>query len=295
MKDYFKSIKEFFSTPRPQQNISEIFLSAIKIVAVFGVFYFAIFKFNVPRDELLRGILEYFIVSFALFVSLVFVSLIFRFIIKLSSWKLFSKFGFAPFEFLFIYALMMAIVYILKQGIYGFEKSWILKYSFRHFPYALLIYLLYSYRIYKNLALENLVNQTNELLKKKGIVYEPVKANDKIEQTIDIQVDGQTHNIQILSIKFVSVDGHYLDICVAKDNSEEILSMRKPLKEFSEELKSSAFLKIHRSHIVNLFYVEKLKKNKRQYSVEIANSHSILPVSRTNLQTVISRIKAKAN
>jgi two-component system LytT family response regulator len=66
------------------------------------------------------------------------------------------------------------------------------------------------------------------------------------------------------------------------------LVVSKPLKEFEEILISKNFLRIHKSHIVNLIHIEKYVKGVSRHV--IMSDSSIIPVSTRKKDEVLNKL-----
>ncbi len=292
MNPFFEQLKRFAATNCAVAPPAEVMRSAAKLVLFFTLFYFAIFKFTQPRERLIQGLLEYLFMGTSLFAAFVIYGISIYGYLKLTGKKLFLRFASTPFEFIVIYTLAIGFLFLMKQSYYQFEKSWVIRYYWRHFPYAFVIFGVYTYRVYKNSIIENLVNRVNADLESRS----PRQGSSSLENPqsiVEIQVDSITRRIDPRNISHISVNGHYLDIFHHFDDQHETLLVRKPLKEILEELPNQHFIQIHRSHIVNLYHVLKLKKRGRQYSLLLQHGEYMLPISRNNLKDVLSRIEMK--
>ena len=292
MKPFFDQLKKFATTNSPVVAPAELVGSAAKLILLFTLFYFAIFKFTQPQDRLIQGLLEYVFVGTSLFTAFVLYGISLYGYFRLRGKKLFIRFAFTPIEFIAIYSLAMVFLYLMKESYYQFEKSWAMRYYWRHLPYAFVIFGVYTYRLYKNTIIDNLVIRLNEDLEKKSS-GQNVSFEENHESFMEIQVDSISRKIDPHNISHISVDGHYLDIFHHSNDKHETLIIRKPLKEIIEELPKLHFMQVHRSHVVNLNYVSKLKKSGRQYSLLLHDGDFTLPISRTNLKEVLSRIELK--
>ena len=288
---YLNSFKKILNTPVPVIKPSNAIFSGFKIILVFAVFYFAIFQFNAPWERIKLGIFEFFSVGFSLYCS----CLIFWFFTDVYSKKrgkkLFQILGTGSVGFLLIYTLMIGIHYLIKESTYGSGKSWVWVYYWRHLPYAFLIYCAFYYRETKKEIIVNLVQQLNlklEYHEKDDIKHEDTKESESL---IYLQVDGGTRKLQSSYISHVCVDGHYLDVYYHKQPSTEQFLVRKTLTEILEDLPSPPFLRIHRSHIVNLDYISEIKKVKRQYWVVLRDKEFSLPISRSHLPNLLSNLE----
>jgi len=288
---YLNSFKKILYTPVPAIKPSDAIFSGFKIILVFAAFYFAIFQFNAPWERIKLDIFEFFSVGFSLYCSCLIFWLITDVYSKKKGKRLFQTFGTGFVGFLIIYTLMIGIHYLIKESTYSSGKSWVWGYYWRHLPYAFLICCVFYYRETKKEIIENLVQKLN--LKLEDHEKDDIKHEDtgESESVICLQVDGGTRKLQSSCISHVCVDGHYLDIYYHKQPSTEHFLVRKSLTEMLEDLPSPPFLRIHRTHIVNLDYISEIKKVKRQYWVVLLDKEFSLPISRSHLTNLLSNLE----
>ncbi len=292
VQNFFQRCKEFCNTPTPVYPPTHSISIGLKVVLFFCAFYF-IFKFGHIPEKIGREIIEFSSIVFGLFFSVLVLGIISYLYLKISGKRLVPVFGYSIFEFIFIYSGMVVIRCIIHHLVYETDTIWNWKYYWRHFPFALLVFSVYAYREYKKVVIDQLVLQLNTRLEqseRREII--PVDTGQSAPP-LSFQVDGLTKKISPSDITHISISGHYLDIFHQKDDLQEFISVRRPLKEMIEELPESLFLKIHRSHVVNLEYITGCKKRNRQYIVELNNNQFSLPISRSNLSQVMSRIEAR--
>ena len=291
INDYINQFKKIWYTPSPVVKPSEVISTGLKVVLLFGVFYFAIFSFTAPLERIKRDLIEFISVGFSLFCSWLIFRAISEIYSKITKRRLFPTFGYSLLEFLIIYSMMIGILYLIKLSIYGSGKSWIWRYYWRHLPYAFLIFSVYIYRENKNAVIKNLIKKLN--LRLENTERKEIKPEDTNhdESPLSLQVDGRNRKLLPSHISHISVDGHYLDIYHQKEETTEHILIRKPLTEMLEELPKPPFLRIHRSHIVNLNYISELKKMKRRYSVNLCDKQFSIPISRSNLSNFLSYLE----
>ncbi len=292
MIEFLKRLKTFTLSPMPVLSPAEVFNSAIKLLILFVIFYFAAFNYFDPLAEIYRGLLEFVFVSISMFCSFIIFGLTFSALSQSIHKKRLAIYGFSFLGFFFIYSLGMGFIYIIKQSYYGIEKSWFPRYYWRHLPYAFLFFSVFIYRQYKNSIVDNLFNRLIKELENSSFQTDKTVESNPKETPLELQIDGLTRNILPSQVSHISVDGHYLDIFYQNEGNSEMVSIRKPLQEILNDLPKDKFVRIHRSHIVNLNFIEKLRKIRRKYTVELSNKKYSLPISRNNLPNVLSRIES---
>ncbi len=292
MSDFKQKIQAFINKPTPKLDPREAFVMANKLVIIFAIFYFAIFKFNAPLHELHRDLIEFFSVAFSLFTAFLILWLLLEIYEKSTGKRALKTFGTSPVVFIFVYTVGIAILYPIKEWIWSPNKSWVVSYYWRHFPYAFLVFCAFTYRNYKNAIIDGLVLQLNEKLGNRPD-SENIKAeNNSDESPIALQVDGNTQNILPSMISRISVGGHYLDIFFEVNKQIQQICVRKSLTEILEELPENSFIKVHRSHVINRNHVISIQKVNRQYVIELKGHEVLVPISRNNLPNVLSQLES---
>ncbi|MCX6150064.1 MAG: LytTR family DNA-binding domain-containing protein [Ignavibacteriales bacterium] len=99
-----------------------------------------------------------------------------------------------------------------------------------------------------------------------------------LDDNILINIDDKQRLIKIKSIKLISAVGDYSRI-FANDNTKYIV--KRPMKEWETLLPEKYFVRIHRSTIINLEYVDKFEKSaNRVYKVFISDYSKPIIMSR---------------
>lgn len=284
---YFRKLKKFCDTPIPIVKPSEVILSGFKIILVFGIFYFAIFSYHEPWERIKRDLVEFVLLCFSLFASWLFYWFLTEVYYKLTKKRLFPTFLYAPVIFLIIYSLMVGILYLIKIPLLGSSIHDVSRHFWRHISYGFLIFCIYYYLKNRKIIIDGLIKKVNLSINKADIEEEYLHKKGPAESFITLQVDGSEHKISTSHISHISVDGHYLDICCQEDDTQKILMVRKSLSEILNELPNPPFLRIHRSHIVNLDHISEIKKEKRKFFVIVGNGSFSIPVSRSNFDRLL--------
>ena len=78
------------------------------------------------------------------------------------------------------------------------------------------------------------------------------------KEAIVVNIDGVIRKIETRLIRYFEVQGHYVIIHMADDN----LKVYSTLKNIEKQLSSGLFARSHRYYLVNLRYVDEIKKDK---------------------------------
>jgi two-component system, LytTR family, response regulator len=98
------------------------------------------------------------------------------------------------------------------------------------------------------------LTQTIARLSEKKNDRAPSKKSLNHDDYVFIQSQGRTGFLRVNSIACIRVAGDYTELCIAKGERRSVL---KSMNEWEEELPKQYFLRIHRSTIINLEYVER--------------------------------------
>ena len=287
MFNCFIKFKKICNAPIPVIRPSEVLLSGLNILLIFSVFYFAIFSYNEPWAIIKRDIIEFVLICFSLFMSWLIFWCLTEAYYKFTNKKLFPAFVYVPVIFLIIYSLMVGNIFLIKVTLLGASVDDIPKYFLRHIPYAFLIFCIYYYLENKKTVIDELLKKINSSLDKPYEGEEDSRKKTTGESFLILNVDGKDHKINTSHISNISVSGHYLDICCRTEESLNTLMVRKSLSEILNELPGPPFLRIHRSHIVNIDHISEIKKEKRKFFVILDNESPSIPVSRNNLERLL--------
>lgn len=104
---------------------------------------------------------------------------------------------------------------------------------------------------------------------------------------------GGTGNgaIALADITHVTVEDHYCRICYASDAGPKSEMVRLPLKEMMRKLPPAHFLRIHRSHVVNVRHISKVARKGRDRRLVLHPHGEQLPVSRSRFKALSLHLK----
>ncbi len=118
-------------------------------------------------------------------------------------------------------------------------------------------------------------------LKEHEVVAALSKTVQILEQTkkdaVIISCNGEVRRIYKNSIYYIEGDDHYINLYL----KDEVLRFKARLKDFDLQFEKPQFCKCHRSYIVNLHYVDTIKKD----CIEVENG-KILPLSKARWDEV---------
>lgn len=108
--------------------------------------------------------------------------------------------------------------------------------------------------------------------------HEATKRKLEYGDRLFIAIGARTRFLQISSIKCISADGDYSQICT-DDGKKHLVT--KPLKEWEDRLPEKYFVRIHRSTIVNTEFIEKVETwFSRSHRIYLREMKEPLTVSR---------------
>jgi len=111
----------------------------------------------------------------------------------------------------------------------------------------------------------------------------PVTTRD----TLPVHRDGVLHTLEIGDVFAIHANAHYTHIF----NGTGKLFCPLSISEVEEQLKDSRFMRVHRSHIINLDKIRTLRKTVDSVVIELASpSRLSVPVSRSKVSELKSRI-----
>lgn len=116
------------------------------------------------------------------------------------------------------------------------------------------------------------------------------KKESSYEDTILLSVKNKILNIKVDSIKLIRANDYYSNVISEKYNKMVISDYS--LKKWEEILPKKHFLRIHRSSIVNLNYVENIEKmDNNTYEVKIKGIEQNVSMSRRFAKTILDKFQ----
>jgi len=98
---------------------------------------------------------------------------------------------------------------------------------------------------------------------------------------LPVQKNQKTFFVELTDIVSVTADGHYTR--VRTRNSEDHFC-NYSLSRVEEKLDTGVFLRVHRSHIVNLDHVKSFERQHDKGLVSMRSDNHVIPVSRANIE-----------
>ena len=112
----------------------------------------------------------------------------------------------------------------------------------------------------------------------------------RFAQQLPVQRDGVTHYVAVETVVAVHANAHYTYIF---DGTAKLFCPL-PISDVEARLDTSRFLRVHRSHIVNIERVRRLKRAGDSGMVELEAADAyVVPVSRSRVSWLKSRIGAR--
>lgn len=114
--------------------------------------------------------------------------------------------------------------------------------------------------------------------------------SQKSDKTIDdiLLTSGKKETlISPKAISHISVEDHYCYVYhLSSTNELRKVDISQPLSRIQNVLPDE-FIKVHRSHIVNVGHVSRIEKKGRNYTLSLCNDSYRIPISRSHLQKVL--------
>ncbi len=123
----------------------------------------------------------------------------------------------------------------------------------------------------------NAVISSTDPERKNGFEHPPLQVSDR----------NGSRWINPEQISHISVEDHYSRLFIKDHQGEKEMLIKRPLKTLLSQLPEGLFLQIHRSHVINLSYISKIKKSGRSYTLFLEKGAHALPVSRYRLPRIL--------
>lgn len=146
------------------------------------------------------------------------------------------------------------------------------EYAIRTFEINAIDYLL------KPVNPERLAKTLERLFKGRSEKTESTLRKLEYEDRLFIEVGERSRFLKVKSIKFISADGDYTQV-FTDDGKRHLVT--KPLKEWESRLPEQYFVRVHRSAMVNLEFVEKVEAwFNRSYRIHLHEMNDPITASR---------------
>jgi len=127
------------------------------------------------------------------------------------------------------------------------------------------------------------------LLNQKLINYHDLKLGSLIE--LNSESESEKVKVPVDELLFMQAYDNYAKIVWHVDDKLKNKLIRSSLKNLEEQISVSFIARYHRSFIVNLANVVKVKGNARGYKLQLKNFPELIPVSKDKHKDVFRRIE----
>ncbi len=302
-------LREYFSTPSTPYDFTQRLQEGIKIFAIIGSIVFVVLQFT-PRFSIL----------FSLFYAWIIVALSFGGVMWflreievrfLGRW--FGEMNYGK-QWLLVFTKFLIGwgVYIVVEGIAippTFPEYLDMpegRQNFIHFLRVLPIWFIVTYMIFqmeiKKTLAKNLeqARQINQLLDQRSREFSSFgtailaqensnapRPSSAESQKFKFSRNNQIEELNPEIISHISVEEHYSSIFVKTVKDVEEIQVRLSLKEALNQLPQDSFIRIHRSHVINLSHVSHIEQTARSYQIFLGDNEFALPLSRHRVPQVL--------
>jgi hypothetical protein len=294
LSDFFRTMK--LSDPYPYcPNVKKSLFRAL-LISLFVVAFLAFFQpFELSQTNSKYKILfiaGYGAVNFlVLFFNTVLEHYVFPGLFKERSWKIYK-------EILWIAWILFTIGlgnFLYTKLVFNFPESYLLGFlqfqlytlAVGIFPIIVIVISNYNKQLRRNLALASRMSKD---------LRDQEYSSQSEGKDINIKAENQKDSLQ-LSVKdllFIQSEGNYISIFYKEEKEIRRSMLRNTLKNIEKELGSFSppLFKTHRSYIVNLDLVEKIKGNSQGLQLYLPELDDFVPVSRSYINAVREALKS---
>lgn len=282
------NMKRFLAEPYPFYFKGRELVSILIIIFVMSFLFNYLFEpFNVYRPE---HKYDFFWICFFHSLSAVIAAGLYSLIagiwISEDKWKVRNEIAFIAGLFLIIGISQ----FLIRDLIYENPENWSWAYFFEEIRNTFLIGILFVLIL---VPLNFL--RLNHRHKQKSDQFERYQLDSKEDSKGLVSVTTQLKSDDFLmdpeNFIFARAEGNYLEIFMDNDNEERLVK-RMTLKDLEKQLDAYPFImKTHRSYLVNLHKIDKMKGNAQGYKLFFTKCKDYVPVSRGMIQNFEKHIQ----
>jgi len=128
-------------------------------------------------------------------------------------------------------------------------------------------------------------------LKLKNYGSEKLPKQKKNSSLLPVFTGNGTKQIDIENIVYITVEDHYSRIYLKNNHGNVLVKMT--LKKLITMLPKDHFVQIHRSHVISLSSISKIRKAGRSYQLVLNHSRGTLPISRHRFPAIYPMLQRK--
>lgn len=137
---------------------------------------------------------------------------------------------------------------------------------------------------------DRLANISEMIHTKDATPSKEVKQKEPDFEKIAVASTGKTDYVSVENIIRIEAKSYYANL-VLKDSS---FLIRESLESLINRLRPSGFRRIHRSHIVNIVYVDRIIRKSKNASVAVLRNGDSVPISRTRHTELKKLLESKS-
>lgn len=118
----------------------------------------------------------------------------------------------------------------------------------------------------------------------------PSGAGSRPSTVVSLGAGESAIEVEACSIVLISAEENYCQVFVLKGSSLSSSLVRSTLQSIEQTLPADQFMRVHRSHLVNIDQVESIRRQGRRFAVEMHHLADAVPVSRSRLDIVLRRL-----
>lgn len=185
--------------------------------------------------------------------------------------------------------MAMGACYLYYSWFFGDTLRWgnfvefsIISSTIAVFPLSAFVMLSYIRLLKKYQGGAARVKVQTDLLNKRAVSASPLKLFDEFGK-MQLELPGE-------AIYFLQSSLNYVEIYYQTEGQLKKELLRNSFQKVEEQLQEGAFIRCHRSYIVNLQKVKSVSGNAQGYKLHLDNHDLIVPVSRSKSKFVLDQI-----
>ena len=280
---------KFLSTPHPfifnRSSVLLPFLGTFAVILLLKPFEFSYLSFGQ-----LLALAFFFGLVVSLCVWLVVKGFLFLFFIQEDNWTI-GKEATLVFGVLASISFLIFALFLFwgneNNAWKLFQKVVLKTVSISVFP--IILFILFEQLVHQKKQAK-IALQWNLHLQRKNWYHEDTNSANDVE--ILAENGKLALKISKAQIVYIQAEGNYTEVYYRNQDILEKELVRNRLKNIQEQLKSSNFLRCHRSFVVNMNELLKVEGNARNFTLKLKDIEMSIPVSRAMVKNISAWVKA---
>ncbi len=189
---------------------------------------------------------------------------------------------------------VFGLVFLAGFDTFGFLADTAAKAESLHGPQSMLLRLVPVWALVTGfLVRTEVLNAYESRLSELGSVRQKQLPESDDQEILRLGSGKTAVSVRPADVLLVSAEENYCKIVTRSEGNFSTTLVRSTLQSVEEQLPDSRFIRVHRSHVVNVDQAERIKRRGRRLFIALTGFGEEVPISRQRFKAVLKRLEKK--